>query len=73
MIVRAAEPEEYRDIYALADAAFQSPLERKIIQVTVSENPPFQPGDLQVVSVDGRVVSMTLLRRPLRVGRAVTS
>jgi predicted N-acetyltransferase YhbS len=74
MIVRAAEPEEYRDIYALADAAFQSPLERKIIQVTVSEDPRFQPGDLRVVSVDGRVVSMMLLlRRPLRVGRAVVN
>ncbi len=72
MIVRAAQPEEYRDVSALVDAAFKSPLERRIMQVTVSMDPRFQSGDLRVVSVDGHVVSMMLLlRRPLRVGCAV--
>lgn len=74
MIARAARPEEYCDVYALVDAAFKSPLERRILQVTLKEDPHFQPGDLRVVSADGRVVSMMLLlRRPLRVGRAVVS
>jgi predicted N-acetyltransferase YhbS len=74
MIVRAADPEEYSDIYDLVDAAFKSPLERRIIRVTVSDDPYFQPGDLRVVSVDGKVVSMMmLLRRPLRVGTAVVN
>ncbi len=72
MIVRPAEPKEYNDIYDLADAAFKSHLERMMILVTVSEDPRFQPGDLRVVSVDDKVVSMMmLLRRPLRMGRAV--
>jgi predicted N-acetyltransferase YhbS len=72
MIVRAAEPKEYSDIYDLADAAFKSHLERMIIRVTVNEDPRFQPGDLRIVSVDGNVVSMMmLLRRPLRMGTAV--
>jgi len=72
MIVRAADPKEYSDIYDLVDAVFKSHLERMMIRVTVSEDPRFQPGDLRVVSVDGNVVSMMmLLRRPLRVGRAV--
>lgn len=74
MIVRAAQPEEYREVYALVDAAFKSPLERRILQVTLREDPHFQPSDLRVVSVDGHVASMMLLlRRPLRVGRAMVN
>ena len=74
MIVRAADPKEYDDIYDLADAAFKSYPERMIIEVTVSDDPHFRPGDLRVVSVDGNVVSMMmLLRRPLRIGTAVVN
>jgi predicted N-acetyltransferase YhbS len=74
MIVGAADPEEYSDIYGLSDSAFKSHLEQMIIGVTVSKDPRFQPGDLRVVSVDGKVVSMMmLLRRPLRVGKAVVN
>ena len=74
MIVRAARPAEYCDVYALVDAAFKSPLERQILQVTLREDPHVQPGDLRVVSVDDHVASMMLLlRRPLRVGRAVVN
>lgn len=72
MIVRAADPEEYSDIYDLVDAAFKSHLERRIIRVTINDDPHFQNRDLRVVSVDGKVTSMMmLLRRPLRVGRTV--
>lgn len=74
MIVRAADPEECSDIKDLVDAAFKSHLERRIIRVTVNDDPHFQNGDLRVVSVDGKVVSMMmLLRRPLRVGTAVVN
>jgi len=74
MIVRAADPKEYDDIYDLADAAFKSYPERMMIEVTVSDDPHFRPGDLRVVSVDGNVVSMMmLLRRPLRIGTAVVN
>jgi predicted acetyltransferase len=74
MIVRAADPEEYSDIYDLVDAAFKSPLERRIIRVTVNDDPHFRNGDLRVVSVDGKMVSMMmLLRRSLRVGTAVVN
>jgi predicted N-acetyltransferase YhbS len=72
--VRAADPEEYSDIYDLVDAAFKSRLERRMIRITVSDDPHFQKGDLRVTSVDGKVLSMMmLLRRPLRVGTAVVN
>jgi len=75
MIVRAAEPEEYADIYDIVDRAFRhAKLERTIMQVTTGEDPNFQRGDLRVVEVDGKIVSMMMLmRRPLRIGTAIVN
>lgn len=73
MIVRAARPEGYAEICDMVDKAFkQSKLERTIIKVTTGEDPNFQKGDLRVVEVDGKIVSMMMLiRRPLRIGTAI--
>lgn len=74
MIVRAADPEEYAEICDMVDQAFQSKLERKIIQVTTGEDPNFQKGDLRVVEANGKIVSMMMfIRRPLRIGTATVS
>lgn len=75
MIVRAAEPEEYPEILDMVYRAFkQSELERIIIKVTTGEDPNFQKGDLRVVEADGKIVSMMMLiRRQLRIGKAVVN
>jgi len=75
MIVKAADPEEYAEIYDMIEKAFkQSELERMIIRVTTGEDSNFQKGDLRVVKVDGKIVGMMMLiRRPLRVGTAIVN
>jgi len=74
MIVRAAEPEEYPEICDMLDKAFKSKLERKIVTVTTAEDPNFRKGDLRVLEVNGKIVSMMMLiRKPLRIGTAVVN
>ncbi len=74
MIVKAADPEEYAEIYDMVDKAFRQPEERTIIRVTTGEDSNFQKGDLRVVKVDGKIVSMMMLiRRPLRIGTAIVN
>lgn len=59
----------------MVDVAFkQSRIERPIIKVTTSEDLNFLKGDLRVVEVDGKIVSMMMLtRRPLRIGTAIVN
>jgi predicted N-acetyltransferase YhbS len=75
MIVRAAEPEEYPEVIDMVYRAFkQSELERTIINVTTRQDPNFQKGDLRIAKTDGKIVSiMMLIRRQLRIGRAVVN
>ena len=75
MIVRAAEREEYPEIFDLVDKAFKgSTIERTMINVTTSGDPNFQKGDLRVVEAEGRIASMMMLiRRPLRIGTAIVN
>jgi len=72
MIVEAADPKEYSEVYDVVDKAFiQSKLESTIIRVTTCEDPVFQEGDLRVAKADGKIVSMMMLiRRQLRIGAA---
>jgi len=73
MIVGAADPEDYLEIYDIVDRAFKhSELESRIITVTTREDPNFQKGDLRVVKIDRKIVSMMMIiRRPLRIGTAI--
>ena len=75
MMVGPADPEEYAEIHDMVHKAFkQSKLENTIIRITASEDPNFQKGDLRIVKVDGKIVSMMMLmRRLLRVGTAIVS
>jgi putative acetyltransferase len=75
MIARAAEPEEYEEVYDLLQRAFKgSRLECTIVKVTTEEDINFQKGDLRVTEVNGKIVSMMMLiRRPLRIGTAVVN
>jgi predicted acetyltransferase len=75
MIVRAAGPEEYSEIHNMVDEAFKhSELESIIVQRTISDDPNFQKGDLRVLKVHGKIVSMMMLmRRPLRIGTATVN
>lgn len=75
MMVGPADSEEYAEIYDMVYKAFkQSKLENTIIRVTTSEDSHFRKGDLRVVKVDGKIVSMMMLiRRPLRVGTAIVN
>ena len=73
MTVQAAHLEEYVEICAVVEKAFKrSELESKIIKVTTAEDPRFRKGDLRVVKVSGKIVSiMMLIRRPLKIGTAI--
>jgi predicted N-acetyltransferase YhbS len=73
MILKAAEPTEYTEIYDMVDKAFKgAELPSKIIKVTTIEDANFQKEDLRVVKVDGKIVSaMMIIRRPLRIGTAI--
>jgi len=73
MIVRAAEPGDYSEIHDAIGKAFKpGTLERAMIAITTSEDPNFRKGGLRVVETDGKIVSvMMLVRRQLRIGRAV--
>jgi len=75
LIVRAAEPDEYPEIYAMVDKAFKpSTIEHTIIDITTRKDHNFQRGDLRVVEADGKIVSMMMLiRRPLRIGTAIVN
>ncbi|MCW4026485.1 MAG: GNAT family N-acetyltransferase [Candidatus Bathyarchaeota archaeon] len=75
MIVRAAELEEYPEILDMVYRGFkQSQLERTIINVTTHEDPNFQKGDLRIAKADGKIVSMMMLiRRQLRIGKAIVN
>jgi len=74
MIVKAAEPEEYAEIRDMLDKAFKSELVCDIAEITTSKDANFQKGDLRVVEVDGKIVSMMMLiRRPLRFGTAIVN
>jgi len=54
LIVRAAEPDEYPEIYAMVDKAFKpSTIEHTIIDITTRKDHNFQRGDLRVVEADG--------------------
>ena len=71
--MKAADPAEYGTICDVVEQANnQSKLESSIIKATTGEDPNFQEGDLRVVKVDGKIVSMAMLiRRPLRIGTAL--
>jgi len=76
MKVRAAKPEEYKEIGEMVHHAFQqdngTDLERCIVEVTTTEDPNFHEGDLRVTEVEGKIVSMMLIiRRPIRIGTAI--
>jgi len=74
MIVKAAEPDKYAEIGDMLDKAFKSELVCKIVEVTTDEDTNFQQGDLRIVEVDGKIVSMMMLiRRPLRFGTAIVN
>lgn len=75
MIIGAADPEDYTEIYDMVRKAFkQSRLENTIIKVTTMEDPNFREGDLRVVKIDGQIVSMMMLiRRQLRIGTAIVN
>lgn len=75
MMVGAAIPEEYAEIYDMVDKAFkQSKLENTIVRTTINEDPNFQEGDLRVAKVHGKIASMMMLkRRPLRIGTAIVN
>jgi predicted acetyltransferase len=75
MMVEAASPGEYAEIYDLVDKAFKhSKLESTIIRVTTNDDPSFQKGDLRVAKVDGKIASMMMLkRRRLRIGTAIVN
>ena len=75
MIVKAADPAEYAEVYEVINKAFkQSELENTMIQVTTSEDSNFRRGDLRVLKVEGKIVSvMMLIRRQLRIGTAVVN
>ena len=75
MIVKAADSEEYEEVHEVVGKAFRNPqLEHRVVNVTTSEDPNFKKGDLRVVKVDGKVVSMMMLiRRPLRIGTAIVN
>jgi len=74
--VRAAKLEEYKEIGEMVHHAFQkgngTGLERRIVEVTTTEDPNFHKGDLRVTEVKGMIVSMMLIiRRPIRIGTAI--
>jgi predicted acetyltransferase len=76
MKVRAAKPEEYKEIGEMLHHAFQqgngTDLERCIVEVTTTEDPNFHESDLRVTEVEGKIVSMMMIiRRPIRIGTAV--
>ncbi len=73
MITRAAEPGDYSEIYEMMSKAFKPcTIERTMIRVTTGEDPNFKKGDLRVVEIDGKIVSMMMLaRRQLRIGTAI--
>lgn len=76
MKVRAAKPEEYKEIGEMVHHAFQqgngTDLERCIVEVTTTEDPNFHEGDLRVTEVEGKIVSMMLIiQRPIRIGTAI--
>ncbi len=75
MFVGAANPEEYAEIYDMVCKAFkQSKLENAIVKVTTTEDTNFRKGDLRIVKVDGKIVSMMMLiRRPLRIGTTIVN
>jgi len=76
--VRAAKPEDYKEIGEMVHHAFQkgngTGLERRIVEVTTTEDPNFYKGDLRVTEVKGKIVSMMLIiRRPIRIGTAIVN
>jgi len=76
MKVRAAKPEEYKEIGEMVHHAFQggngTGLERCIVEVTTTEDPNFHEGDLRVTEVEGKIVGMMLIiRRRIRIGTAI--
>ncbi|MBT3232158.1 MAG: GNAT family N-acetyltransferase [Calditrichaeota bacterium] len=75
MIVRPAERTEYPEIYKLVDLAFKdSPLESRMIEITAFDDKNFQKGDVKVVEIDGKIVSVVMIiRRPIRIGRAIVN
>jgi len=75
MLVKTADPEDYAGIYDIIDKAFRQPrIERTMIDITMREDPGFRRGDLRIVEVDGKIVSMMMIiRRPLRIGSAIVN
>jgi len=76
MKVRASKPKEYREVGEMVHHAFQkgngTGLERRIVEVTTTEDPNFHKGDLRITEVEGKIVSMMLIiRRPIRIGIAI--
>lgn len=73
MMIGSAEPEDYGEIERLIGRAFKnSSLERTMVEVATREDQNFRPGDLRVVKIGQKIVSMMLImRRQLRIGSAV--
>ena len=79
---RAAEEAEYEEILKVTQEAFRKAaggrstgeFERNIVGATVTADPNFRKGDLRIVEVEGKTVSMMLIiRRQARIGRAIVN
>ena len=79
---RCAEEAEYEEILAMTQETFRKAaggrstgeFEHNIIEVTVTADPNFRKGDLRIVEVEGKIVSMMLIiRRQVRIGKALVN
>ncbi len=77
---RCAEVAEYEEILVMTQETFRKAaggrstgeFERNIVEATVTADPNFRKGDLRVVEVEGKIVSMMLIiRRQVRIGKAL--
>ncbi len=79
---RSAEEAEYQEILTMTQEAFRKAaggrstgeFERNIIEATVNDDPNFCKGDLRIVESEDKIVSMMLIiRRQVRIGRAIVN
>jgi len=77
--VRHAEESEFEEVLEITQEAFRKgsagsstgEFERTIVEATVTDDPNFCRGDLRIVEVESRIVSMMLIiRRQVRIGKS---
>jgi len=79
---RSAEEAEYEETFTMTQEAFKKAaggrstgkFERNIVEATVTADPNFRKGDLRIVEVEGKIVSMMLIiRRQVRIGKSIVN